>query len=100
MTAGLLFVTGAVLAWTGTMPVLSGADVCNDFGALPEGSSSSSNPDLFPPGTIACEYRTPAGQVTTMRYVPWFEWSVLAVGAVLAALLTVAVLQVRRIRRA
>lgn len=92
------FLASAALVWTGTMPVLSGVDVCNDFGERPEGSSSSSKPDVFPPGTITCEYRAPDGEVTTSLYVPWFEWLVLAAGSLLLWWLALGVLRAGRRR--
>lgn len=94
VTAGV-FLAGAGLVWVGTMPALSSIDICTDFGALPEGSSISSKPDLFPPGTIVCEYQTPRGEVTTSEYVPWFEWLVVGVAAVAVGLMALVVLRLR-----
>lgn len=92
-----IFLVGALLVWLGVMPVLSGLDVCLDFAAQPEGSSSSSGPSLSPPGTIVCEYRAPSGDVTRETYVPWFEWLVLAIVAAGIGLVSVLL---RRRRRA
>ena len=94
VAAGVFFV-GAGLVWVGVMPGLSSIDKCSDFGRLPEGSTSNSKPDLFPPGTIVCEYQTPRGEVTTSQYVPWFEWLFLGVAALVIGLMTLALLRLR-----
>ena len=78
-----VFVVGVLVTWLVGTPFSD--DACLDsLASLTEGSSSTSKPALWPPGTISCEYVTPAGAVSQSTVVPWFDWlffAFLAAGA-------------------
>jgi hypothetical protein len=46
-----------------------------------EGSSLRISHQLWPPGSVECEYTAPGGAVARSTHFPWLEWGVIAMFA-------------------
>jgi hypothetical protein len=93
----------AGLAWAsiGAVPFGQEPEVLCPGYANTEGTSYEMRTTWWPPGATRCSYTTPAGGVRESTYVPWQEWSTVAVCALGLALAAFAAMTVRyRLRAA
>lgn len=72
-----------------TLWIAGGGDPCSDSPrGSQEGSSYARTINLWPPGTQKCTFTAPDGSQADERIVPWLEWTLIGVLAILAGVAT------------